>query len=183
MMALPPFARVRTAPALAPRMWTPRRRSRSSLPTTPLNTAGPPVARFVSSPRAARSSSTAPPTNTSEYSLQCKHVAAQCGPDDHRRHSSDSLQPVRIQHRRPFLHSQPLQYGQDQSLLVLGRGMGQVHFHGFEQYRQRRRADRSTLKMRTGDFSELLDPNNPFVTRTVTNPADPAKTRSRFPLT
>jgi len=38
-----------------------------------------------------------------------------------------------------------------------------------------------TLKMRTGDFSELLDPNNPFVTRTVTNPADPAKTKVKVP--
>src|SRR5467141_1551451 len=38
-----------------------------------------------------------------------------------------------------------------------------------------------TLKMRTGDFSELLDPSNPFVTRTVTNPADPAKTKVKVP--
>jgi len=38
-----------------------------------------------------------------------------------------------------------------------------------------------TLKMRSGDFSELLDPNNPFVTRTVTNPADPTKTKVKVP--
>ena len=39
-----------------------------------------------------------------------------------------------------------------------------------------------TLKMRQGDFSELLDPNNPFVTRTVTNPADPTKTKIKVPV-
>jgi predicted heme/steroid binding protein len=39
-----------------------------------------------------------------------------------------------------------------------------------------------TLKMRAGDFSELLDPNNPFVTRTVTNPADPTKTKVKVPV-
>src|SRR5712691_8353418 len=38
-----------------------------------------------------------------------------------------------------------------------------------------------TLKMRTGDFSELLDPNNPFVTRTVTDPTDPTKTKIKVP--
>src|SRR6266566_2231814 len=38
-----------------------------------------------------------------------------------------------------------------------------------------------TLKMRAGDFSELLDPNNPFVTRTVINPADPTKTKIKVP--
>src|SRR6267378_2023998 len=38
-----------------------------------------------------------------------------------------------------------------------------------------------TVNMRTGDFSELLDPNNPYVTRTVTNPADPAKTKIKVP--
>jgi len=38
-----------------------------------------------------------------------------------------------------------------------------------------------TLKMRQGDFSELLDPNNPFVTRTVINPADPTKTKIKVP--
>ena len=39
-----------------------------------------------------------------------------------------------------------------------------------------------TLKMRAGDFSELLDPNNPFVTRTVVNPADPTKTKIKVPV-
>src|SRR5437867_8209088 len=39
-----------------------------------------------------------------------------------------------------------------------------------------------TLKMRSGDFSELLDPNNPFVTRTVVNPADPTKTKIKVPV-
>src|SRR5258708_7168787 len=39
-----------------------------------------------------------------------------------------------------------------------------------------------TLKMRQGDFSELLDPNNLFVARTVTNPADPAKTKIKVPV-
>ncbi len=39
-----------------------------------------------------------------------------------------------------------------------------------------------TLKMRQGDFSELLDPNNPFVTRTVINPADPTKTKIKVPV-
>jgi predicted heme/steroid binding protein len=39
-----------------------------------------------------------------------------------------------------------------------------------------------TLKMRAGDFSELLDPNNPFVTRTVVNPADPTKTKVKVPV-
>src|SRR6266576_2414717 len=39
-----------------------------------------------------------------------------------------------------------------------------------------------TLKMRTGDFSELLDPNNPFVTRTVTDPTDPTKTKTKVPV-
>src|ERR1700731_3649590 len=38
-----------------------------------------------------------------------------------------------------------------------------------------------TLKMRSGDFSELLDANNPFVSRTVTNPADPTKTKVKVP--
>src|SRR6266699_3910058 len=36
-----------------------------------------------------------------------------------------------------------------------------------------------TLKMRAGDFSEVLDPNNPFITRTVTiqtSPTDPTQT-------
>src|ERR1700687_2051282 len=39
-----------------------------------------------------------------------------------------------------------------------------------------------TLSMRQGDFSDLLDPNNPYVTRTVTNPADPAKTKIKVPV-
>src|SRR5437773_9343991 len=39
-----------------------------------------------------------------------------------------------------------------------------------------------TLKMRSGDFSELLDPNNPFVTRTVVNPADPTMTKIKVPV-
>jgi predicted heme/steroid binding protein len=39
-----------------------------------------------------------------------------------------------------------------------------------------------TLNMRTGNFSELLDPNNPYVTRTVTNPADPSKTKIKVPV-
>src|SRR5712692_9214517 len=39
-----------------------------------------------------------------------------------------------------------------------------------------------TVKMRAGDFSELLDPNNPFVTRTVINPADPTKTKIKVPV-
>src|SRR5258708_8336955 len=39
-----------------------------------------------------------------------------------------------------------------------------------------------TLKMRQGDFSELLDPNNLFVARTVTNPADPAKAKIKVPV-
>src|SRR5882672_5010933 len=33
-----------------------------------------------------------------------------------------------------------------------------------------------SAKMRAGDFSELLDPNNPYVTRTIKNPSDPTKT-------
>src|SRR5262249_32874919 len=32
-----------------------------------------------------------------------------------------------------------------------------------------------SAKMRQGDFSELLDPNNPYVARTITDPADPTK--------
>lgn len=32
-----------------------------------------------------------------------------------------------------------------------------------------------TVKMRQGDFSELLDPNNPYVTRTITDPNNPAQ--------
>jgi len=32
-----------------------------------------------------------------------------------------------------------------------------------------------TDKMRTGDFSELLDPNNPYITKTMTDPTDPTK--------
>src|SRR5882672_352311 len=39
-----------------------------------------------------------------------------------------------------------------------------------------------TLKMRTGDFSELLNPNNPYVTHTVTNPADPSKAKIKVPV-
>src|SRR5947208_6695979 len=39
-----------------------------------------------------------------------------------------------------------------------------------------------TLKMRSGDFSELLDPNNPFVTRPVGNPADPTKHKIKVPV-
>src|SRR5712671_4713486 len=39
-----------------------------------------------------------------------------------------------------------------------------------------------TLKMRTGDFSELLDPNNPYVSHTVTNPADPSKAKIKVPV-
>src|SRR3989441_3469566 len=39
-----------------------------------------------------------------------------------------------------------------------------------------------TLKMRQGDFSELLNPNNPFITRTVINPADPTKTKIKVPV-
>src|SRR2546427_10653634 len=33
-----------------------------------------------------------------------------------------------------------------------------------------------SAKMRAGDFSELLDPNNPYVTRTIKDPNDPTKT-------
>jgi len=33
-----------------------------------------------------------------------------------------------------------------------------------------------SAKMRQGDFSELLDPNNPFITRTIKDPNDPTKT-------
>src|SRR6266850_2458872 len=33
-----------------------------------------------------------------------------------------------------------------------------------------------SAKMRAGDFSELLDPNNPYVTRTIKDPSDPTKT-------
>jgi predicted heme/steroid binding protein len=39
-----------------------------------------------------------------------------------------------------------------------------------------------SLPMRQGNFSELLDPNNPFVTRTVVNPADPNKTKIKVPV-
>src|SRR6195256_7059341 len=40
----------------------------------------------------------------------------------------------------------------------------------------------TTQNMRTGNFSELLNPNNPYVTRTVTNPADPSKTKIKVPV-
>src|SRR5712671_3690276 len=39
-----------------------------------------------------------------------------------------------------------------------------------------------TLNMRTGNFSELLDPNNPYVSHTVTNPADPSKAKIKVPV-
>jgi len=39
-----------------------------------------------------------------------------------------------------------------------------------------------TLLMRQGDFSELLDPNNSYASRFVTNPADPTKTKIRVPV-
>jgi predicted heme/steroid binding protein len=39
-----------------------------------------------------------------------------------------------------------------------------------------------SLLMRQGNFSELLDPNNTFITRTVVNPADPTKTKIKVPV-
>src|SRR5213080_2040136 len=38
-----------------------------------------------------------------------------------------------------------------------------------------------SAKMRQGDFSELLDPNNPYIARTIADPADPTK-RLKIPV-
>src|SRR5256885_2641460 len=38
-----------------------------------------------------------------------------------------------------------------------------------------------SVKMRQGDFSELLDPNNPYIARTIADPADPTK-RLKIPV-
>jgi len=142
MTALPPFARVRTAPALALRMWTPRRKSRSSPPTTPLKygrSSGGQI-RIISKSGSQQFHGAAYEYVGIQPLMQ--HVAAQCGP-----RTTGVTAPI---HYNQFGYNiggpftfQPLNTDKTKVFWYWGEEWVRYIFNGFEQYRQWRRADRS----------------------------------------
>jgi len=84
------------------------------------------------------------------------------------------LQPVRVQHRRAPLHPWQVSTPEKTEFSGIGARVGQIPF-----------TDSNTtitvpsLKMRTGDFSELLDPSNFFFKKVVV--INDPKTGQPFP--